>query len=56
MSVGVGVIGTGVMGSEHARLLSRETPDAHLAGSSTPTPPARKWLRWTPLSFLTLDL
>ncbi len=32
MSVGVGVIGTGVMGSEHARLLSRETPDAHLAG------------------------
>jgi len=32
MSVGVGVIGTGVMGSEHARLLSRETPGAHLAG------------------------
>ena len=32
MSVGVGVIGTGVMGSEHARLLGRETPDAHLAG------------------------
>jgi myo-inositol 2-dehydrogenase / D-chiro-inositol 1-dehydrogenase len=32
MSVGVGVIGTGVMGSEHARLLSRETPDARLAG------------------------
>jgi myo-inositol 2-dehydrogenase / D-chiro-inositol 1-dehydrogenase len=32
MSVGVGVIGTGVMGSEHARLLSHETPDAHLAG------------------------
>src|SRR5438445_36168 len=32
MSVGVGVLGTGVMGSEHARLLSRETPDAHLAG------------------------
>src|SRR6266513_4385207 len=32
MSVGVGVIGTGVMGSEHARLLSRETPVAHLAG------------------------
>jgi myo-inositol 2-dehydrogenase/D-chiro-inositol 1-dehydrogenase len=32
MSVGVGVIGTGVMGSEHARLLSREIPDAHLAG------------------------
>jgi hypothetical protein len=32
MSVGVGVIGTGVMGSEHARLLGRETSDAHLAG------------------------
>ena len=32
MSVGVGVIGTGVMGSEHARLLAREIPGAHLAG------------------------
>jgi len=32
MSVGVGVIGTGVMGSEHARLLGREIPDAHLVG------------------------
>ncbi len=32
MSVGVGVIGTGVMGSEHARLIGRETRDAHLAG------------------------
>ncbi len=32
MSVGVGVIGTGVMGSEHARLVSRETSAAHLAG------------------------
>jgi myo-inositol 2-dehydrogenase / D-chiro-inositol 1-dehydrogenase len=32
MSVGVGVIGTGVMGSEHARLVGREIPDAHLAG------------------------
>ena len=32
MSVGVGVIGTGVMGSEHARLLGREIPNAHLAG------------------------
>jgi len=32
VSVGVGVIGTGVMGSEHARLLSREIPNAHLAG------------------------
>jgi len=32
VSVGVGVIGTGVMGSEHARLLARETPGAHLAG------------------------
>jgi myo-inositol 2-dehydrogenase / D-chiro-inositol 1-dehydrogenase len=32
MSVGVGVIGTGVMGSEHARILSHETPDARLAG------------------------
>ena len=32
MSVGVGVIGTGVMGSEHARLVGREIPGAHLAG------------------------
>jgi myo-inositol 2-dehydrogenase / D-chiro-inositol 1-dehydrogenase len=32
VSVGVGVIGSGVMGSEHARLLRRETPGAHLAG------------------------
>jgi myo-inositol 2-dehydrogenase / D-chiro-inositol 1-dehydrogenase len=32
MSVGVGVIGTGVMGSEHARLVSRDIPGAHLAG------------------------
>jgi myo-inositol 2-dehydrogenase / D-chiro-inositol 1-dehydrogenase len=32
MSIGVGVIGTGVMGSEHARLISREIPFAHLAG------------------------
>jgi myo-inositol 2-dehydrogenase / D-chiro-inositol 1-dehydrogenase len=32
VSVGVGVIGTGVMGSEHARLLRREAPGAHLAG------------------------
>ena len=32
MSVGVGVIGTGVMGSEHARLLRCDIPGAHLAG------------------------
>src|SRR4051812_7910388 len=32
MTVAVGVIGTGVMGSEHARLVSREIPNAHLAG------------------------
>ncbi len=32
MTLGVGVIGTGVMGSEHARLLKYETPGAHLAG------------------------
>ena len=32
MSVGVGVIGTGVMGFEHARLLRLEAPGAHLAG------------------------
>jgi myo-inositol 2-dehydrogenase/D-chiro-inositol 1-dehydrogenase len=32
MSVGVGVIGTGVMGAEHARLVGREIPGAHLAG------------------------
>ena len=31
-SVGVGVIGTGVMGSEHTRLLRRAAPGAHLAG------------------------
>jgi myo-inositol 2-dehydrogenase/D-chiro-inositol 1-dehydrogenase len=31
MSVGVGVLGTGVMGSEHARLVSRDIPGAHLA-------------------------
>src|ERR1700712_5592899 len=31
MSVGIGVIGTGVMGAEHARLLASETPGAHLA-------------------------
>jgi myo-inositol 2-dehydrogenase/D-chiro-inositol 1-dehydrogenase len=32
MSIGVGVIGTGVMGAEHARLIRDETPGAHLAG------------------------
>jgi len=32
MSVGVGLIGTGVMGSEHARLLKRDIAGAHLAG------------------------
>ena len=32
MSVSVGVVGTGVMGSEHARLVRCETPGAHLAG------------------------
>ena len=32
MSIGVGVIGTGVMGSEHARLLKCEIPGAYLAG------------------------
>ena len=32
MSVGVGVIGTGVMGSEHARLVRHEIRNAHLAG------------------------
>ena len=32
MSVAVGVIGTGVMGSEHARLVRCETPGARLAG------------------------
>jgi myo-inositol 2-dehydrogenase/D-chiro-inositol 1-dehydrogenase len=31
MSVAVGVIGTGVMGSEHARILREETIGAHLA-------------------------
>jgi myo-inositol 2-dehydrogenase / D-chiro-inositol 1-dehydrogenase len=31
-SIGVGVIGTGVMGGEHARLIRWETPGAHLAG------------------------
>jgi hypothetical protein len=60
MSVAVGVIGTGVMGAEHARLVRRETPGAHLAGisraSSTPTPPVRKRLQRARLSFLALDL
>jgi myo-inositol 2-dehydrogenase/D-chiro-inositol 1-dehydrogenase len=32
MSIGVGVIGTGVMGAEHARLIRLETPGAHLVG------------------------
>ncbi|MBR0715563.1 Gfo/Idh/MocA family protein [Bradyrhizobium liaoningense] len=32
MSIGIGVIGTGVMGAEHARILRHETPGAHLAG------------------------
>lgn len=32
MNIGIGVIGTGVMGSEHARILRHETPGAHLAG------------------------
>ncbi len=31
MSVAIGVIGTGVMGSEHARILREETSGAHLA-------------------------
>ena len=32
MSIGIGVIGTGVMGAEHVRILRHETPGAHLAG------------------------
>lgn len=32
MSIGIGVIGAGVMGAEHARILRHETPGAHLAG------------------------
>ncbi len=32
MSIGVGIIGTGVMGSEHARILREETRGAHLTG------------------------
>ena len=31
MSLGVGVIGTGVMGAEHVRILQEETRGAHLA-------------------------
>lgn len=31
MSLGVGVIGTGIMGAEHARILQEETRGAHLA-------------------------
>jgi myo-inositol 2-dehydrogenase/D-chiro-inositol 1-dehydrogenase len=31
MSLGIGLIGAGVMGAEHARILSEETPRAHLA-------------------------
>jgi NAD(P)-dependent dehydrogenase (short-subunit alcohol dehydrogenase family) len=36
VSVGVGVIGTGVMGSEHTRLRRREAPSAHPAGVFDP--------------------
>lgn len=32
MSVGIGIIGAGVMGAEHARILRHETPGARLAG------------------------
>lgn len=32
MSIGIGVIGTGLMGAEHARILRHDTPGAHLAG------------------------
>ncbi|WP_407158565.1 Gfo/Idh/MocA family oxidoreductase [Bradyrhizobium sp. STM 3557] len=32
MSVGIGIVGTGVMGAEHARILRHQTPGAHLAG------------------------
>ena len=32
MSVGIALIGTGVMGAEHTRLAAYETPGAHLAG------------------------
>ncbi|MDZ3992599.1 Inositol 2-dehydrogenase/D-chiro-inositol 3-dehydrogenase [Pseudomonas sp. Teo4] len=32
MSVAVGLIGAGVMGKEHGRILSTHTPNAHLAG------------------------
>ena len=31
MSLAVGVIGTGVMGAEHARILREQTSGAHLA-------------------------
>lgn len=36
MSLAVGVIGTGVMGAEHARLLREETAGAHLAAVCDP--------------------
>ena len=32
MSIAVGLIGAGVMGKEHGRILSMHTPNAHLAG------------------------
>ena len=44
MSIGIGVIGTGVMGAEHARILRHETPGAHLEGSLMPTPLGRRQL------------
>lgn len=32
MSIAVGLVGAGVMGSEHARILREDTPGAKLAG------------------------
>ncbi|MSU88821.1 gfo/Idh/MocA family oxidoreductase [Rhodobacteraceae bacterium 2CG4] len=32
MSLGVGVIGAGIMGADHARIIREETADAHLVG------------------------
>ena len=37
-SIGIGVIGAGVMGAEHARLIAREVSGAHLAAVADADP------------------
>lgn len=38
MSLGVGVIGAGIMGADHARIIRSETPGAHLVGVADADP------------------